>query len=348
MNNTLYPRLSGIKLLSKSYSNKFLFIAFLGIHIPLIGIIFFVIFNEGNISTLTILILTLLLTLGASAITLFILNGLLNPLIQSKKALEQYLHERKLPDLPTIYNDEAGILMQKVQETITKLDGLLEEKKNLIALLSHDVRTPLANIKLLASVIGNDDTSHADLKEVSKLISQSVDEQMTLFQDILEILRQDDLEMMKLNLNETPTANIIELALHDVSKLAEKKGILLEINNNYDGTLKVESGIFPQVIKNLLSNSIKFSHPGSTINLNINKPNGKVKIEVTDNGTGFNPEDAELLFDKFTSKGKKGTLNEPSTGMGLFLSRKIVEAHKGKLYAQSEGLNKGSKFIIEL
>ena len=88
-----------------------------------------------------------------------------------------------------------------------------------------------------------------------------------------------------------------------------------------------------QVLKNLLSNSIKFSHPGSIVNLDVRKPNGKVYIEVKDNDLGFNLEDAELIFQKITTKGKKGTCNKPSTGMGLYFSKKIVEGHKGKLYA---------------
>ncbi len=142
MNNSIYKRLNGITFLSKSYTFKFLFIAFLGIHIPLIGLIFFIIFKPTSISGGSIFILTLLLTLGASALTLLVLNSLLAPLKASKSALVAYLKERKLPDLPTNFQDEAGILMQKVQETIIKLNGLLEEKKDLIGLLSHDLRTP--------------------------------------------------------------------------------------------------------------------------------------------------------------------------------------------------------------
>lgn len=348
MNNSIYKRLNGIKFLSKSYTFKFLFIAFLGIHIPLIGLIFFIIFKPASISGGSIFILTLLLTLGASALTLLVLNSLLAPLKASKSALVEYLTERKLPDLPTNFQDEAGILMQKVQETIVKLNGLLEEKKDLIGLLSHDLRTPLANIKLLSGAIGQEEVPQEELKEISLLIRKCVDEQMMLFQDILESLRHDDLDWMKLNLNETASSVIIASALNDVQRMADEKDITLQINNHYNGNLNVEAGIFPQVLKNLLSNSIKFSHPGSIVNLDVRKPNGKVYIEVKDSGLGFNPEDAELIFQKFTTKGKKGTSNEPSTGMGLYLSKKIVEGHKGKLTASSKGLNKGASFVVEL
>lgn len=120
MNNSIYKRLNEIKFLSKSYTFKFLFIAFLGIHIPLIGLIFFIIFKPASISGVSIFVLTLLLILGASALTLIVLNSLLAPSKASKSALVQYLTERKLPDSPTDFHHEAGILMQKVQETVVK------------------------------------------------------------------------------------------------------------------------------------------------------------------------------------------------------------------------------------
>ncbi len=97
---------------------------------------------------------------------------------------------------------------------------------------------------------------------------------MMVFQDILESLRHDDLDWMKLNLNETASSVIIESALTDVQRMADEKDITLQVNNHYNGNLNVEAGIFPQVLKNLLSNSIKFSHPGFIVNLDVRKPNG--------------------------------------------------------------------------
>jgi len=306
------------------------------------------IFRPDGISPLSVFTLILVLTLVATSITLYVLNSLLTPLKLSKNALEQYLFSKILPDLPTDYKDEAGILMQKVQETLTKLDGLLEDKKDLISILSHDLRTPLANIKLLGGVIAKDDITKGELREIASLIQVSVNEQMSLFNDILENLRNDDLEWMKLDLNETSTNDIISASVKDVQHIAKSKNINLKVNDDYKGKLNVESTIFPQVIKNLLSNSIKFSQPGCEVHLNIEKNNGKTKISIIDNGVGFNQEDSEMLFEKFTSMRRRGTNNEPSTGLGLYLSRKIVEAHKGKIYAKSAGINKGASFVIEL
>lgn len=346
--NTIYTRLSTVKFLSKSYTYKFLFIAFLGIHIPLIGLIIFIAVSPSELNKLSIFILTLLLTLLATGITLFVLKKLLTPLELSKKALEDYLDEKKLPSLPTNYNDEAGILMQKVQVTLYKLDAILEQKKDLIGLLSHDLRSPLLNIKMLADYIFSENISIDETKEMAGFITKTADNQIYLMQEILEILRQDDLGWVKLKLTEMNTTVLIDTVLKEVQPMAERKDIALKLNNLYTGAILIEKNFFPQVIKNLLNNAIKFSYQGTEVNIEINKINEKIFIIISDAGLGFNQEDAEELFEKFTSKRKRGTLEEPTTGMGLYLSRKIIEAHKGQLSAFSKGINHGATFTIEL
>ena len=112
----VYNKLHAVKFLKKSYSLKFLFISFIGIHIPLIGIIIFLLSTDAGLEKSTLIIITLILTLVATASTLFILNSLIKPLIYSKNALQDYISEKKLPNLPTHYKDEVGVLMQLIQQ----------------------------------------------------------------------------------------------------------------------------------------------------------------------------------------------------------------------------------------
>ncbi|TNE72497.1 HAMP domain-containing histidine kinase [bacterium] len=346
--NSIYTRLSTLPVLANNYVLKFLFIAFLGIHIPLIGLIVFIVLNVGALSATTILITTLLLTLIATGITLYTLNNLLEPLKVSKNALQSYLNERKLPELPENFKDEAGVLMQKVQETVIKLDSILEQKKDLIGLLSHDLRTPLVNIKMLSEYIESGEPTPEEVLSMAKMISDSVDRQILLFQEILSILRQEDLSWVKLRLSDITTEDLLDVVMHDMQPLAEKKNIALKINNEIKDKLTVEKNLFPQVIKNLINNAIKFSHKGSQIEVDLKKIGETVIIQVSDHGLGFDMDDSEEIFEKFSKRRKKGTMDEPTTGMGLYLSKKIIEAHHGTIVAKSEGPNKGARFIITL
>lgn len=344
---SIYERLSSIKLLAKSYTFKFLFIAFLGIHIPLIGLIVFVLFKPDSLDKLSVIGITLLLTLAATGITLYILNGLLDPLRKSGKSLLAYRQNRTLPDLPTQFPDEAGKLMQNIQFTITELNDLLEEKKDMTSLLSHDLRIPIRNIKTLSKLLLAEEASET-VKEYASMIEESSDEQSKLVENILEILRQDHLFFDNSGYRQIVPAAIIDETLNSFETAAKQKGISLKGEFDYDGEIEVHPELFSQVLKNLASNAIKFSYEGTEVKFKVYQKEGKTFIDVKDGGMGFEPEVAENLFDRFTKNGRVGTAGEPSTGIGLYLSRKIVRHHNGDLVARSDGKGKGAVFSISL
>lgn len=347
--NVVYHRLSSFKPVAKSYTFKFLFIAFLGIHIPLIGLIAFILASPGALPGSTVFLIALCCTLGATAVTLFTLNALLAPLKMSKVALENYLTKRTMPNLPKQYPDEAGILMQRIDETVTSLDLLLQEKKDLIGLLSHDLRTPLSAILLFSNALEkNDVMDDEQRREIGASISSSIKEQLSLFQRILEILRNDDINALQLNLETVSLKHMLTNCIQGMDSLARQKQLPIHLSVQQDCEIKVDSDLLSQVIKNLLSNAIKFSHPGTGIAVNVEKRGQGVHITVKDEGLGFEPEHGEKLFQRFTKHRKVGTANEVSTGMGLYLSKKIVQAHDGSLTAISEGKNKGSAFCVSL
>lgn len=342
-----YERLSAISFLSKSYTFKFLFIAFLGIHVPLVGLVVFILFKPDVLTAFSVLGLTLVLTLGATAVTLFILNGLLSPLRRSKDSLSNYRLNRQLPQLPVRFEDEAGLLMQNIQFTLTELDDLLEEKKDLTSLLSHDLRIPIRNVKTFAAILlEKPDAETAE--DVAKTIIQSADEQSKLVDNILDMLRQEHLFFSGSEWTEIDPSALFDTIIASFAKLAKEKNVSLEKQISYHSTLKVQPELFTQVLKNLVSNAIKFSHPGDAVIISLGQKKGRLEISVKDTGIGFNQEIAESLFERFTKNGRPGTAGEPSTGIGLYLSRKIVRYQRGELSAYSEGPGKGSEFCIAL
>jgi methyl-accepting chemotaxis protein len=139
----LYTSLSKIKYLDKSYSLKYLFISFLGVHIPLIGIIIFVLVSGiKSMSPAQVIECVLIFTLLACAATLWVQNALAKPIIVTKNALVDYLSTKTLPKLPGTFKDEAGLLMANTNTALYELDNLIKEKRDFIYLLSHDLKTP--------------------------------------------------------------------------------------------------------------------------------------------------------------------------------------------------------------
>jgi len=346
--NRIYSALSNIKFLRNSYTSKFLFIAFLGIHIPLLGLIGLIILHSQNIPPLYVFVTALIFTLLATAITLYILNSLLYPLKQSKKTLEDFLSNRTLPALPLNYTDEAGILMQNIYLALTELERRIEEKKDLTRFISHDLRLPLLNLKIFSSELADSETMNPEKsKKLASMIAKCANEQEVLLEKVIEILDYDSLDILSDHLQITHINPLIESSIDSVQNTAGKKNIGIVFNPAKSYSVKVSPALFTQVIKNILTNSIKFSHPGSAVRVNIIQQTNSIDIIITDDGVGFDPSHSERIFERLT-KGQPGTAGEPSTGVGLYLSRKIIDGHKGTLTAKSEGIGKGATFLVSI
>ncbi|MCV9931895.1 HAMP domain-containing histidine kinase [Flavobacterium sp. LS1R47] len=343
----LYHMLSKISFLKKSYAFKFLFIAFIGIHIPLIGILFFVLYSNHSISANSILIFSLIMTLLATVVTLLIINRLMKPIVVASKALNEYRTNRKLPVLPFQYEDEAGLLMRNIQESIDEAESFINEKQDLIYMISHDLRNFAGNPQGLAKLIIEENPSDS-VKNMAELICESTDLQFRYIENFIKLLKQQDEIAKSSSIAKTiQIAPILPAVNEQVSQLLAQKNIKLVSDITVDeAVLKIDAELLIQVLVNLISNAIKFSYAGSEISLQIFRDNEKFVFTVSDKGIGFDQTQIEELFKKFTKMGKLGTANETSTGIGLYLCKKIIDKNGGELSAMSLGINKGATFTI--
>ncbi|MFY0483891.1 sensor histidine kinase [Flavobacterium sp. PLA-1-15] len=345
----LYKNLSDIKFLRKSYVAKFLFVAFLGIHIPLIGLIIFIVYFNESCSPSTVFFLTLVLTLVATAITLVVLKNLMEPIEVMSKALDNYRNRKIVPDLPQEFSDEAGKLMVNLQSTINENEVLFQNKQDLIFLLSHDLKNYIDNASSLARVISEDEVS-AIIKNYADLIVESTNKQTQFVEKFISFLQEEEkiikqeIEIVNFDINEMT----VSLEEHFSQKLNTKKLDFI-IEKNLESTyLKIDRELMFRVLINLVGNAIKFSFPNNKILLSFERKEHNLIITVEDRGMGFEKSKTELLFEKFTKMSRSGTMNEKSTGIGLYLSRQIIKKFEGSLTAQSDGVNTGSKFIVTL
>ena len=129
---------------------------------------------------------------------------------------------------------------------------------------------------------------------------------------------------------------------------ASKKGIDLHINIPDHTVVFADIHMLETIIRNLISNALKFSFKGSVIEISAEKTeNDLIQVSIKDNGIGMNPELLDKLFTLTENINRKGTEGEPSTGLGLILCKEFVEKHGGKIWAESIE-NKGSSFIFTL
>lgn len=344
----LYHNLSKIGFLKKSYAFKFLFVAFIGIHIPLIGILFFVLYFNTSISPTSVLFCSLIMTLLATVVTVLALKRLIRPIAIASKALDDYRNHRRLSVLPTEYSDEAGLLMSNIQESIFESETFINEKQDLIYMLSHDLKNFAGNPQGLAKLIIDEKPSDA-IKDLANLICESTNLQFRYIENFIKLLNEQD-QVTKINQESRIIlfANILPFINEQVEQRLIDKNITLDVSlEEQEAKLKIDEGLLIQVLVNLISNAVKFSYFDGEIKLRIFNENDNLVITVSDNGIGFNDYQIDELFKKFTKMSRLGTANESSTGIGLYLCKKIIERSKGKLTASSEGKNKGAEFKIE-
>jgi signal transduction histidine kinase len=345
--DSIYERLSRISFLSKSYSFKFLFITFISVYVPLIILILIIDSGAYNISGLNAFIIVTLISIIAASITYFLVTKLITPLKTAQESLDNYLSSHTLPTLPTHYNDEVGILMQKIQFTLHTLDSLIKEKKDIAALLSHDIRSPL-NVFIGLSELIKEEESKEVINSYCDLIIQESTTQLDFLKDIMEMMEYHDMIIQQQDLQPIPLYTLVHQAIASVQSQLLLKQITVDVNVEKNLIIKVQSKLFIQVLHNLFTNAIKFSHPGGKISVFGKKENNQTYIQVKDFGIGFQQEDASQMFQRFTKKGRSGTAGEKSTGLGLYLTNMLVLKHNGKIKAESNGENTGATFTVNL
>lgn len=342
----LYTTLNKIKFLSKSYLLKFLFIAFLGTHLPIIGLVYVMFLTSIELSPINALLIVLVMTLIGTAFTLYVLTGLLQPFKEAEKSLREFNEKGILPKLPQHYTDEIGSLFNNIQLTIEKLNRLIEEKKDFTMLISHDLRSPVNKSISLLSLLKIEDDEQTRMDIINK-IESSLNEQLGLLEELLILFESQYTVSESLEKEEFPFNKLIEDTLKKVDyRLKEKQ---LKVNyENTDKLIKINEKLFKHVLLNILTNAIKFSYDNSQIDITLKSDSNFDIIEIKDYGKGFEPHVAEKIFEKFTRFGQKGVKGEKSTGLGLYLTKQIILNHGGSISAVSEGADKGAKFIIHL
>ncbi|AWA30495.1 sensor histidine kinase [Flavobacterium magnum] len=342
----LYAALSNLGFLKDRYAGKFLFVAFVGIHIPLIGLLFFIAFYESKISPTSVIVIALALTLFATAVTLVLLKKLIAPIDAASKALENYRSTRTVPNLPVEYTDAAGLLMANIQSAIRINEALLQQKQDMAGLLSNDMKafaeTPLASARRIISL----QPSPAIAAE-AQTIADSAERQKEFLQTYVAILKEEEALSRKMfKVRGIRFAEIVNALKKQFEEKLRAKRIELVTDLKITEThLRIDSESLLTVLGSLIDNAVKYSPVGETITLSVYRQHSHIMITVADNGAGMGTSSKDFFsLANMTRSDKDGKPN----GMSLYLSSQIIKKADGLFYAESGGDIKGATFVIDL
>lgn len=237
--------------------------------------------------------------------------------------------------------------LRKANEQLKKLDSA---KSEFISIASHQLRTPLTIIKDYVSMMleGNFGKLTDMTKQSLEKVFQSNERLIQLVEDLLNISRIES-GRMQFNFVKADLGKITANVVDELSVYSKKKNLLLKYkqSDNHLPLIKADEGKIRQVIMNLIDNAIKYTKQGK-ITVEIKSVDKQIRFCVTDSGMGIKQENIINLFKKFFRGKGTSLINANGMGLGLYVARIIIEQHHGKIWAESNGENKGSKFCFEL
>ncbi len=223
-----------------------------------------------------------------------------------------------------------------------------EKKTRFLSNVSHELRTPLTSIRSFIEILLTyKDLDRATQEEFLGIISGESDRLSLLINDILDVVKLESGKVER-HLVKADMGEVIKGSIKSLEPMAVEKGLKIEFNEPAGGMplVKGDKNQLTQVMVNLLNNAIKFTSGGG-ITVTAKGEQDHLLVAVTDTGEGIFPEEKEMIFEEFYRAGDNVAGRPKGSGLGLSISKKIVEYHGGKIWVESE-LGKGSTFFFTI
>ena len=232
-------------------------------------------------------------------------------------------------------------------EALARAEAASRLKDEFLATVSHELRTPLGAVlgwaRLLRTQLAPEKRERA-----LETIERNALLQSQLIEDLLDITRITT-GKLRLEVDRVELVPIIEAAIETVRPSIEAKQIhLTQTLDTRAGAISGDAQRLQQVVWNLLSNAVKFSHKGGHVRVLFERIDSHVEITVSDKGQGIAPEFLSLAFESFRQADGSTTRRHGGLGLGLAITKHLVELHGGTIHAHSEGLDKGASFTVKL
>lgn len=278
-------------------------------------------------------------------------------------------HERDLKDtlITTLLDQERGQTDQNLKAERSKTDSQAHQASNLLtdeiaehsktkvtltsrdeflAIVSHDLRNPIGTASSCAEMLLKDETYKVDaeVRPWIELIKRNVDTALRLISDILDMERIAE-GKLALKLDRQNVDKLLHESVESFTLAASGKNVLLRMDpSNISEEILCDRDRINQVLSNLIGNALKFTPERGSIILSATLTENEMHIHVRDSGPGIPEEKMNFIFDRFAQLGSK---DRTGLGLGLYISKMLVEAHKGRLWVEST-FGEGSKFSFAL
>jgi signal transduction histidine kinase len=246
-------------------------------------------------------------------------------------------------------NEQLNEANRELNEANAKLRELAEMREEFLALTTHDLRSPLTVISGVISFFtsGRLGKLSPEQQNMVAMMERNAQSLIELVNDLLDASKLES-GTLRLDVASIDMHGIIDEIRETMEPLAREKGITVEEEITPElPTVEADRPKLRRILVNLLSNAVKFTGKGGTVRLKAEPLGEEVRISVSDTGVGIAPDDVARLFDKYEQARSRATRGEKGTGLGLYITKQLVELHGGEIKVESE-VGRGSTFSFTL
>lgn len=296
-------------------------------------------------------LISLAIAIAASVLTAAVASGFLvvrivRPIRALAEASQRIARGAYGSRVPGGGSDDLAVLASSFNEMAASLESAERRRRELLSDVAHELRTPLATIE--GYVEGLRDGVVAPETPVWMLLETETGRLRRLVDDLQKVSRAEERQLDLRTVEVDPSA-LLEAAVRSAAPAYEGKGVELEWTGSPRlPAVVVDPHRIGEVLSNLLENALRHTPPGGRVEVGAERNEGDVELSVSDSGEGIAPEHLERVFERFFRSDPARSRATGGSGIGLTIARAIVEAHGGRLRAESEGPGRGARFVVAL
>lgn len=320
--------------------------------VPVSGVIMFVCSMENTALSKntqgSFLILFLVANIVAAfGISLLISKRLTAPLRRLSSEIEDVEKGFSEPVLKENSVSEAAEISSHFNSYAAVMKTMNDSRQEFVSNVSHELKTPLASMKVLADSLNSMEDVPADMyREFMADITGEIDRETTIINDLLTLVRfdrgSDELSVSSVRIND-----LLELLMKRLSPIAEKANVELVLETFRPIVAEIDETKFSLAISNLIENAIKYNKKGGYVHVSLNSDHRYFYIHVEDNGIGIPEESIPHIFERFYRADKSHSREIGGTGLGLAITQTVIRMHRGEIKVKSV-LDEGTRFAVRV
>jgi PAS domain S-box-containing protein len=244
-------------------------------------------------------------------------------------------------------DEERKALLERAESARSAAESASRAKDDFVAIVSHELRNPLNAMLGWTRMLRTGSLSEERTARALETIERNATNQAQLIEDLLDVSRVVS-GKLTLDVQTVTFARVIESALDSARPAIEAKGLRLSVVLDTEGVLSGDPGRLQQIVWNLVTNATKFTPRGGSIRVVLRRDESHLELSVSDSGQGIAASFLDHVFDRFKQADPSTTRQHGGLGLGLSIAKNLVEMHGGTIEAQSEGLGKGSTFVVRV